>query len=168
MNNERIERMIQQSEMVRRMLKGYLTDLTPDQWFWTPGEGLTHIAWQIGHLAASEYALLLKRVRGVEEADKRFMPDEFFAHFSRGSTPTPEPAANPPVEEILRTFDDVHDRCIAAVEGYDEGQLDQPLDQPHPVFTTKLAAIEYQPVHEAMHIGQIVLLRRLMGKPASW
>ncbi|QDU87732.1 DinB superfamily protein [Pirellulimonas nuda] len=168
MSHHRINRMIEQSEMVRRVLKGYLTDLTPDQWFWTPGEGLTHVAWQIGHLAASEYALLMKRVRGAEKADQDFMPDAFFAQYGRGSTPDPDPSANWPVDDILLVFDDVHDRCMAAAADYDEAELVEPLEQPHPVFKTKLAAIEYQPIHEAMHIGQVVLLRRLMGKAASW
>ncbi len=168
MKNGRIERMIEQSQMVRQMLKKHLADLSPEQWFWTPGAGLTHVAWQVGHLAASEYALLMKRVRGVEEGDQRFMPEEFFATFGRGSVPNPDPAQNPPVAELLRVFDDVHERCMTAAAGYDEAELDQPIEQPHPVFKTKLAAVEYQPVHEAMHIGQVVLLRRLMGFSVSW
>jgi long-subunit fatty acid transport protein len=44
-------------------------------------------------------------------------------------------------------------------------ELDMPVERPHPVFKTKLAAVEYCEPHEMVHAGQIALLRRLMGKP---
>jgi hypothetical protein len=46
-----------------------------------------------------------------------------------------------------------------------DDELDVPVEQPHPVFKTKLEAIEYNPPHELVHAGQIALLRRMMGKP---
>jgi hypothetical protein len=39
-----------------------------------------------------------------------------------------------------------------------------PLEQPRPLFKTKLGAIEWCAQHEFVHAGQIALLRRLMGK----
>jgi len=51
-----------------------------------------------------------------------------------------------------------------AFSGRSDAELDVPVEQPHPVFTTKLEAVEYAPQHELIHAGQIALLRRLMGK----
>ena len=41
-----------------------------------------------------------------------------------------------------------------------------PVAEPHPLFETKLGAVDYAAGHEMVHNGQIGLLRRLMGKPA--
>lgn len=38
-----------------------LSGTDPDDWFRMPHEGVSHIAWQVGHLAFAEYSLALKR-----------------------------------------------------------------------------------------------------------
>src|SRR5437764_224555 len=43
-----------------------LDDLTQDEWFRMPQPSVTHIGWQIGHLAMAEYRLALERIRGVQ------------------------------------------------------------------------------------------------------
>jgi hypothetical protein len=53
---------------------------------------------------------------------------------------------------------------LSELTGRSDAELDEALAEPHPRFKTKLAAIEYSPHHEAVHAGQIALLRRLMGK----
>ena len=41
----------------------------PAEWFRQPTEGVTHIAWQVGHLALAEYWLTLERIRGRRPDD---------------------------------------------------------------------------------------------------
>ena len=36
-------------------------------WFRMPADGITHIAWQVGHLAMAEYRLCLWQVRGKRD-----------------------------------------------------------------------------------------------------
>jgi hypothetical protein len=43
------------------------------------------------------------------------------------------------------------------------GVLDETVDNPHPMFSTKLGALMFCPFHEMLHAGQIGLLRRLFG-----
>jgi uncharacterized damage-inducible protein DinB len=81
-----------------------------------------------------------------------------------GSKPIEDPAKNPPLEEIKRVFEAVHEQVISELSGRTEAELDTPLETPHPRFKTKLAAIEFSPLHEMVHAGQIAVLRRLMGK----
>ena len=40
------------------VFKGYLNDLDDSQLLARPGEGCNHLAWQVGHLIASEVSLL--------------------------------------------------------------------------------------------------------------
>ena len=44
---------------VRSYTENLLDNTVPDDWFRRPGEGLTHIAWQVGHLAVVEYLMCI-------------------------------------------------------------------------------------------------------------
>lgn len=144
----------------------FTKDLTPDEWFWSPSEFTTHVAWQVGHLAVSDYNLCLRRVRGRTPADESLLSDAFNEHFKLGSQPVADAAKYPPVSEIVRVFDAVHAQSLKELGAMSDEELDVPVEQPHPVFKTKLGAIDYASSHDMVHNGQIGLLRRLMGKPA--
>ena len=58
----------------------------------------------------------------------------------------------------------VHHQALAELPMVDDAELDNPTDPPHPVFKTKLGAIDFSSQHELVHAGQIAMLRRLMGK----
>jgi hypothetical protein len=149
----------------RAFTQAFLTDLTPADWYWSPPQYTTHIAWQVGHIAVSQYNLCFRRIRGRTAADESLITEAFFDVFKIGSAPSADISAMPPLEEIKRVFDGVYEQSLVELAGYDDEQLDVPLDQPHPRFKTKLAAIEFAPLHELVHAGQIAMLRRLMGKP---
>jgi uncharacterized damage-inducible protein DinB len=166
MSRARLPRAIEQIEFVRRRVKDYVKDLTPEEWFWHPAEFTTHVAWQIGHLAVSQYNLCLRRVRGRTKEDETLIPDAFIEHFKLGSQPVAGAENYPPLEDIKRVFDAVHAQVLAELGKLTDEELDVPVEQPHPTFKTKLGAVEYAPSHELIHNGQIGLLRRLMGKPA--
>jgi hypothetical protein len=166
MSRARLDRAIEQLEFTRRRVKDYVADLTPDEWFWHPAEYVTHAAWQIGHLAVSQYNLCLRRVRGRTKDDESLISDEFIEHFRLGSQPQAGAENYPPIAEIQRVFDAVHAQAVAELGKLTDEELDVPVEQPHPAFKTKLGSVEYSPGHELVHNGQIGLLRRLMGKPA--
>ena len=54
---------LEQIEFARTYTKMFLEDLTPEEWFWQPPEAVTHIAWQVGHLAIAEFGLACLRMR---------------------------------------------------------------------------------------------------------
>lgn len=168
MTNARVAVARDKMRVVRRMTGSFLDGLTPDQWFWTPGEGLTFIAWQVAHLAFAEYGLLMKRQRGARPEDAQLISESFIKRYGRGSIPNPDPAANDPIDAICEAFDAIHAQAQEELLGYTDAELDVPIEGTHPMFSTKLTALEFAPIHEAMHVGQIILLRRLMGLPASW
>ncbi len=142
----------------------FLKDLGDGEWFWSPPQYTTHLAWQVGHIATAQYSLCLCRARGRTSADESLISDKFMETFTLGSKPMGDPAQNPPLDEIKRVFNAVHEQTIAELAGRTDAELDLPLDEPHPRFKTKLAAVEFSPLHEMVHAGQIAMLRRLMGK----
>jgi uncharacterized damage-inducible protein DinB len=153
-------------EMAHRRVKDFTDDLAPDEWFWHPAEFMTHVAWQVGHLAVSTYNLCLRRLRGRTQEDESLIPEAFIEHFKLGSKPVAGAEKYPPIAEIQRVYDAVHAQLLQELAALADEDVDVPVEQPHPVFKTKLGAVDYAPSHEMVHIGQIALLRRLMGKPA--
>jgi hypothetical protein len=164
----RIEAATQRLLATRGFVKKYFQDLSESDWHWQPAPGINNLAWQVGHLAFAEYALCLRRQRGVLPSDEAFMPAAFFERYRRESLPSNDPAENYPPEELLRILDAVREQVLVELAGWTDEDRSVPTEPPHPMFTTKIGAIEWSNQHELMHCGQIVLLRRLLGKPASW
>ncbi|TWU30125.1 DinB family protein [Bythopirellula polymerisocia] len=164
MSRNRLETAIERIQFSRNYTKQFLTELTDEEWFWTPPGFVTHIAWQVAHLASSQYSLCLLRVRGRKESDDAIIPQDFFENYRIGSAPQAGIENNPPLDSIQRIFDAVHAQVLSEIADKTDEELNIPLESPHPAFETRLGAIEYSPQHELVHAGQIALLRRLMGK----
>jgi hypothetical protein len=164
-SSSRLELTIDRIRGSRVFTKQFLKDLTDADWFWSPPQYTTHLAWQVGHIAVAQYSLCLRRVRGRTAADESLISDAFLEAFKLGSKPLAEKEKNPPLDEIRRVFDAVHEQSVDELAGRTEAELDEPLAEPHPRFKTKFGAVEFSPLHEMVHAGQIAVLRRLMGKP---
>jgi hypothetical protein len=154
-----------QIEFARNYSLTLLDDVAGDDWFRQPPGAVTHLAWQVGHLAMAEYGLGLFRLRGRFAEDIELMSSRFRKQFSRGSTPDPDPAKNPDPDEIRGVFDRVHRQVMAELPSYTEADLQAKIEEPYAVFDTKLGALYFCSAHEMLHAGQIGLLRRLLGKP---
>lgn len=165
MPRTRLEAAVERLQFSRRYTEQFLSDLSDDEWFWSPAEFVTHIAWQVAHLASSQYSLCLLRVRGRRDEDEMLIPQKFFETFRIGSNPVAGKENNPPLEEIRRVFAGVHAQVLRELADRTDEEFDVPVDRPHPAFDTLLGAVAYSPQHELVHAGQIALLRRLMGKP---
>ena len=99
------------SELVGRIqgVRDYtvsLVDAVPEsEWFRQPAEGVTHVAWQVGHLAMAQYRLALDRVRGVQPGDEDLISEQVLSIYGKDSVPDPDPAANATPAEIRAAFD---------------------------------------------------------------
>jgi hypothetical protein len=152
-------------DSARAYTKTLLDGLTDDEWFWTPQPAVTHIAWQVGHLAFAQYGLALFRQRGRLAEDAGLMSGSFRKTFAKGTTPSLNRGDYPEVGEILETFERIHRCALSELSQTPETGLDDPIEPPHAAFATKFGALLFAADHEMLHAGQIGLLRRLMGKP---
>jgi len=165
----RLEVAIGQLKRVRRYTMRLLEHTDPEEWFTQPTDGITHIAWQAGHLAIAEYRLCLERLRGKLPEDKEIISEEFSTCFRRESQPVPDPGLYPTPARILVVLDGVHNQTLRELKTLSEEDLDNPALPPaHPLFDTKLGAILWCAQHEMLHAGQIGLLRRLLGHSPLW
>ncbi|HEX7010907.1 MAG TPA: DinB family protein [Phycisphaeraceae bacterium] len=147
-----------------------LLDITPaDRWFSFPEPVHTHIAWQVGHLAMAQFRLCIYYVRPVLAEDQAVISDAFMSHFRAGTRPVADPAAYPPLDEILRTFNAIHEHILGNWWRYAEMDMHEHANcHPHRVVTTRLDALTWAARHEMLHTGQIGLLRRLLGCESMW
>jgi hypothetical protein len=159
----RLEIAVKQIEFARQYLLGMIADIPDEDWFRMP-QGVTHVGWQVAHLAMAQYGLCLFRLRGRRSEDMNLMSADFRKKFSKGSVPNPDPGENPAPEEIRAVLSRVHQQAMTELPGYTDADLDVPVDEPRAVFDTKIGALVFCSLHEMMHAGQIGLLRRLLGR----
>ncbi|RUL88954.1 DinB family protein [Tautonia sociabilis] len=160
----RLALLINQIGSSRRYTENLIATIDPADWYRMPG-GVSHICWQVGHLAMAEYRLAIQRIRGRREGDDAIIPEPVLGAFGRGSVPS---ADGPAPEEIRAIFDRVHERTMAELAGLPESALDEPPEVPHPLCATKGDALSWCSRHEMIHAGQIALLRRLLGGAPLW
>lgn len=167
-----------QIDWARRYTLELLAATPRELWFERPGlvasEGSqtsgplpTHIAWQVGHLAVSQYGLLMFRIHGRRDEDLELIPSRFRKAYARGSDPTAEAAKQCSADELFDRLETVHRSAIQGLtQGFDSGTLLEPVDMPYAVYPIKLGAILFCPLHEQIHSGQIGLIRRGLGLPS--
>ncbi len=163
----RLSQALQHLDFARRYTLERLAGIDQADWFHMPG-GVTHVAWQVGHLAMADYRLLLERVRAAREEDAQLISQEFLALFGKGSTPQEDAGLYPSCEEIVAVFTRVRAAGLEEVRNLADEELDNPALKPHRLFKTKLGSVQWCGDHELMHAGQLGLLKRLLGSGPDW
>jgi hypothetical protein len=158
----RLQLAIEQIVFARNYTIGLIDQTPTTEWFRQPPGVVSHVGWQVGHIAFSEYRQALWRIRGERPGDDALFSPEFKRLFGADSVPQAD-STYPPGE--LRA---VLDRVLLDLPGLDKGELDQPVPHPHPFATTKLKALLWCAQHEMLHGGQIGLLRRHLVYPPMW
>ena len=167
----RLELALVQINLARTYTLGLLNDIPETDWFWMPVSDVTHIAWQVGHLASAQYHLTLGRIRGNQPMDRELFPtDNFVALFGRTSTPMADIGKYPSPAELRLTLEKITTQARKELFALTDAELDQAADpsKPHPVVTTKLSSLLWCAHHEFLHAGQIGLLRRMLGAAPKW
>lgn len=163
----RLRDALEQIAFARRYTRERVESVPLSEWFTIPPGGVTHVAWQVGHIAIAEYRLCLARLRPRTAADEALMPDAFFQKFVQHSVPGPA-SEYPPAGEIFSVFDRVHARVLEELPNYPDADLDLAPLIPHSLFETRIAGLRYAPLHEMIHCGQIALTRRMLGHKPIW
>lgn len=119
--------------------------------------------WVVGHIVASRNHVL--RLVGEEPV----VDEATLAAYQRGSEPLRDGSRAREFDQLLRDFARSQERLDAALSSASNEQLAAPVPEGVPKFGdgtvgTALAMLHF---HEAYHIGQTGLLRRLAGKPGA-
>ena len=69
------------------------------------------------------------------------------------------------MSQILPIFNAHRERLLEVVKEASPAHFDRALEKPHPMFKTLGEYIVFMAAHTAMHVGQITIIRRSLGRP---
>lgn len=144
------------------VLNSYISDLTDAELMRRPGLGCNHVAWQLGHLISSECGLL----NGIRAGAAPELPEGFEAKHSKEQKDNNNPADFLTKQEYIDLASKVHASVIACLDAFPEAKLDDPSPEHlRGMFPTLGSVFILIATHSMMHAGQLVPVRRELGKP---
>jgi uncharacterized damage-inducible protein DinB len=120
---------------------------------------VNHIKWIAGHLLNTRLSSLSK-VAGLQP------DDSYVAQFGRGNSLDPN-AKYPPIEEITSKWNQVSANISEGISKIPEEVLAAKSPSQAPIADDSIRGlVSFLISHEAYHIGQLGILRKLIGKEA--
>lgn len=157
------DQVVHQMQWARQYTRQLVDSIPVELWYQRPGGFASHVAWQVGHLAVAQYGLMLFRQRGRMPGDLEIMPGWLRKQFGKGTIPSESAEGMPAPEELLNLLDKIHQQSLTEAQHYSAQELSEPTEMPYAAYPIKLGALLFCPIHEALHAGQIGVLRRLHG-----
>jgi hypothetical protein len=145
----------------QKLFHRYLDDLTPAEYLHQPCPGANCAAWLVGHLLLTDR----KQLVGLGVTDLPDLPTGFEERFAitRQAAGTPGEYGAP--SALVALFDDHRARLIAAVTTVSAEKLREAPPYGSPLFADRGEAAAFMALHTAMHLGQITIIRRSLGRP---
>jgi hypothetical protein len=141
------------------MLKMHIADFSDAELLVRPVPGANHANWQLGHLITSETQML-----GACGAAMPALPAGFADRYSKENTRSDDPGKFATKAELLAVLEKTRAASVAFVQSATPAQLAAPSPMKD-MFPTVADFMLMGATHDAMHIGQIQVLRRKLGKP---
>jgi hypothetical protein len=143
------------------LVNGYLKDLTPAEMLSRACNGNNHIAWQLGHLIASEHYLVDKVAPGA----LRPLPPGFAERHKKPTAASDEATSFDTKEKYLELLKQVRGDTINVIEKMSPTDLDKPITSGVPPFCkTAGDVLVFLGTHWTMHAGQWAVTRRKLGR----
>lgn len=144
------------------VVQRYLEDLSDADLMIRPGPGCNHIAWQVGHVIASNSFLLDSICPGKGQ----MLPAGFREQHSKEVNGSDDAARFLTKKEYLDLVGGMQAALKAALADVSESQLDEPgPEQFRSLFPTVGHMFMLIANHLMMHAGQFAVVRRQLGKP---
>ncbi|MBI1348402.1 DinB family protein [bacterium] len=146
----------------RHVLNAYFADMTDAELLHRPGPGCNHLAWQLGHLIASECSL----IESIQAGSAPELPAGFKEKHGKENATSDNPSDFCTKQEYADLFKLVNDATIKLIDEYPEADLDGPAPESfRSMFPTMGLMFLLVATHPMMHAGQFVPVRRALGKP---
>jgi len=136
----------------------------PSDWVQQVCDQSNHALWFVGHIANTDnfFVSLLAPERAATKQG-------FQETFGMGSSPTPDLSAYPPVEEVRSYMDDRRETLLSILDGLNEEDMARKTPEGAPDFLSDFGQVFETAIwHEAIHTGQLTMIRRSLGhKPIA-
>jgi hypothetical protein len=144
------------------VLKSYIGDLTDAELLMRPGKGCNHVAYQLGHLISAECSLL----NGIRPGSAPELPAGFAEQYTKANAGSDDPARFLTKQQYLELTEKMHAATLALLESYPEADFAKPSPESfRKRFPTMGSIFVLIATHPMMHAGQVVPIRRALGKP---
>jgi uncharacterized damage-inducible protein DinB len=145
------------------MLKMTLADFTEAEMLTRPCPGANHPLWQLGHLCVAETNL----INAVKPGSMPELPAGLAERFENKKTNgVDDPSKLATKQQLMDIFAKTRQATIAAMKTFSEADLDKPSPERfQKMFPTVGEILAMQTSHVMMHLGQIQVARRKLGKP---
>jgi hypothetical protein len=144
-------------EINREALGLNVAGITDEEALVQPRPDANCINWIVGHIVSSRSGIL--KLLGEEQV----WPPEMTERYKRGSAPVRGSAEGKPLSVLLSDLDRSQERILRGIAALDESRW----EEPQPTFGTLRRALFFLQFHEAYHVGQTGVLRRLIGKEGA-
>jgi hypothetical protein len=142
------------------LVPAHFGDFTDAEMLIRPFPNANHAAWTLGHLVTTTANLSNLMCPGAfpspsQDDTKRYSGEG--ARLDDGF---------PGKDELLQRFADMNDCAIKWVECLTDAQMDKPMPEQIQAFAPTVGHLAYVlPAHVMMHLGQVQVIRRKLGKP---
>jgi hypothetical protein len=139
-----------------------LEDMSDADLLVRPVPGANHTSWQIGHLIAAEHSFLTKA--GVSMPG---LPEGFAQQHSKENVTSDKGFLSK--DEYVKLYSAIRAASINAAAAATVDQLNQPNTGPMASMAPTIGSV-YALVasHATMHVGQVSVVRRRLGKPVKF
>jgi len=145
------------------MMKMTLADFTDAEMLTRPCAGANHPLWQVGHLCVAETNI----GNMIKAGSMPELPAGFAERFENKKTNhVDDPAQLASKAQLVEIFTKARAATIANLKNYSEADLDAPgPERLRRMAATVGEAFDMNAQHVMMHLGQIQVARRKLGKP---
>ncbi|MCB0726405.1 MAG: DinB family protein [Ignavibacteriae bacterium] len=148
-------------EMVRGLSIFYLSNLSKidiDKRIEADGIKYNSAYWIAAHLVWTEHSLILNGIAGED------MKIDWLNDYAYGCDPD-KIKNKPPIEEVLKTMDEVHEKALTVIKNQTDEQLDEDnlFGESFGGSKSKRTLIIHAIRHEPMHIGQLSWILKSNG-----
>jgi hypothetical protein len=145
------------------MVKMTVADFSDDDLYVRPTPGANHAAWQLGHLCVAETNL----INSVRPNAMPPLPREMVDRFNSKTTSEDDPGKFAVTkQQLLDTLAGVRANTVKWIKTLSPQELDQPTPERLRNFAPNLGQFVLMLAgHVNMHVGQLQVIRRKLGKP---
>ncbi|MFO1023102.1 MAG: DinB family protein [Planctomycetales bacterium] len=149
-------------DMADMISQQYLGDLSDADLLVRPVPGNNHIAWQLGHLIASEHGMIEETLPGSMPK----LPEGFVEKHSKETAGSDKASDFLTKAEYLKLMAEQRAATVKALAATSDSDLDKPGPEKWRNFVPTVGAVfNMQGSHWLMHVGQWAVVRRKLGKP---
>ncbi|MHC4696033.1 MAG: DinB family protein [Planctomycetota bacterium] len=145
------------------VLNAYLSDLNDADLMVRAVPDANHIAWQLGHMIASEHQMLTDASYTMPD-----LPEGFADSYSKEAAKSDDPGKFHTKEQYLECMEGQRAATLAVLAAMSEADFDKPTPEPMQEYAPTVGALfNIVGIHEMMHAAQFVAVRRKLGKPIT-